>query len=334
MALAFTGAQGETAQEIASTMKYASNCTQEVAQNFRCILDQYQDSDLLKMANKIYVKEGKKIKDTYANTTKESYHAEAETINFSESEAAAQTINNWVENKTSGKITKLIPSQVLGDDTRLVLLNALHFKGNWQCKFDEADTHEGDFWTDAEQSVKVQYMRQTAYFNQGYFHKHKFSLLELPYKDSDLSMMILLPDERNGLKEVMEQLKDINLLELTEKISSDEIILVLPKFKVDFAVDAKNVLQEMGIEKAFSEEADFSGMLEPSEDINISNIFHKASIEVNEEGTEAAAASGAIMMARCLMSFEFIADHPFLYWIWNKKNILFAGTFVNAPKEA
>lgn len=90
----------------------------------------------------------------------------------------------------------------------------------------------------------------------------------------------------------------------------------------------------MGVEKAFSEEADFCGMLESAENMQISNVLHKACIEVNEEGSEAAAASGAVMMARCALTFEFIADRPFFYWIWNKKNILFAGAFVTAPKEA
>ncbi|XP_075168165.1 serine protease inhibitor 42Dd-like [Haematobia irritans] len=333
IALALAGAEGETAKEIAVSMKYGSTASAEIAKNFHCILDQYKDSKLLQMANKIYVKEGKNIKDDYKQMIQSDYYAGAESIDFTDNEAAAGLINSWVEDKTLGKIVDLIPSQVLGEDTLVLLLNALHFKGQWQNKFDEAYTKEGDFSIDSEQTVKVQYMRQTTHLNHAYIHEHKFSILEMPYNDSDLSMLILLPDAVDGLKDLMTKLKEVSLMELSQRMTNDEVILMLPKFRIDYSIDAKEILQEMGITKAFSNEADFSGMLDPSENMFISNIFHKASIEVNEEGTEAAAATGAVMMARCLMGFEFIADHPFIYYIWNKKNILFAGAFVNASKD-
>ncbi|XP_037825430.1 serine protease inhibitor 42Dd isoform X1 [Lucilia sericata] len=333
LALAFAGAEGETADEIANAMRFVSNFPPEVAETFQFVLEKYKDSDLLKIANKVYVQEGKSLKADYATATKEQYHAEAEEINFGECEAAAEAINSWVENKTNGKITNLVTPGNFNALTRLVLLNALHFKGDWEKKFDESHTQEDDFWIAEEQAVKVNYMNQKAKFGYGYFEELNCQALEMPYKDSDLSMFVLLPNEREGLKDLAEKLQDINLVDLADQMNTEEVVVKFPKFKVDYSVELCNVLKELGITKAFGGEANFSNILESPEDLYVSNVFHKACIEVNEEGCEAAAATSMIMMTRMMMMpLQFQADRPFLYMIWNKKNILFAGAFVNAPQ--
>ncbi|XP_073813460.1 serpin 55B [Musca autumnalis] len=334
LALAFAGAKEETADEIATAMKYVSNFPPEVAETFQFVLEKYKDSELLKIANKIYVQEGQEIKEDYAAATKEHYHAEADSVNFAENEAAAEKINTWVEEKTEGKITNLITPDCLDETTRLVLLNAMHFKGEWEKKFDESQTEEDDFWIAEEEAVKVNYMNQKEKFGYGYFEEYNCTALEMPYKDSDLSMFVMLPQEREGLKDLAEKLKEVNLVDLAEKMNTEEVVVKFPKFKVDYSIELSDILKEMGINKAFSDDADFSNILENPEGLSISKVFHKASIEVNEEGSEAAAATGMIMMTRMMMMpLQFVADRPFFYWIWNKKNILFAGAFVNAPAE-
>uniref|UniRef100_A0A1I8P6Z7 Serpin domain-containing protein n=1 Tax=Stomoxys calcitrans TaxID=35570 RepID=A0A1I8P6Z7_STOCA len=335
LALAFAGAKDDTAEEIATALQYVSNFPPEVAETFQFVLEKYKNSDLVKIANKVYVQDGKDIKPEYANATKEHYHAEAESLNFAESEAAAQTMNDWVKEKTAGKITELISADCLDATTRLVLLNALHFKGDWEKKFDEAQTEEDDFWIAEEESVKVKYMNQKAKFGYGYFEEYNCTALEMPYKDSDLSMFVVLPQEREGLKDLAAKLKEVNLVDLADKMNTEEVVVKFPKFKVDYSIELSDTLKKMGIKKAFSDCADFGNILESPEDISISKVLHKACIEVNEEGSEAAAATGMIMMTRMMMlPLQFIADRPFFYWIWNKKNILFAGAFVNAPNEA
>ncbi|XP_011187959.1 serine protease inhibitor 42Dd [Zeugodacus cucurbitae] len=333
VALAFAGASGETADQIAEGLNFASNFHPEVATTFAYVFDKYKDSELLKIANKVYVQQGHALKSDYQNELKESYNADAESVNFEESENTANAINSWVENKTAGKIKDLVQASAFSALTRLVLLNALHFKGLWAHKFDEEQTAEDDFWISEEESVKVQYMNQKAKFGYGYFEELDCQALELPYKNSDLSMLVLLPNEREGLKTLAEKLKSVNLVDLAGNIDANEDVVVkLPKFKVEFEVELTETLKKLGISKIFTDEADFSNMLESPEPLQVSQILHKAVIEVNEEGTEAAAATAMIMMARCLLiPLQFVADRPFFYAIWNKKNILFAGAFVNAP---
>ncbi|XP_039957783.1 serine protease inhibitor 42Dd [Bactrocera neohumeralis] len=333
VALAFAGASGETADQIAEGLKFASNFHPEVATTFAFVFDKYKDSELLKIANKVYVQQGHDLKPDYQTELKESYNAETENVNFEESENVAATINSWVEDKTAGKIKDLVQASAFSALTRLVLLNALHFKGLWAHKFEEEQTVEDDFWISEEESVKVQYMNQKAKFGYGFFEELDCQALELPYQDSDLSMLVLLPNEREGLKTLAEKLKSVNLVDLAGNLEANEDVVVqLPKFKVEYEVELTETLKKLGISKIFSEEAEFSNMLESPEPLQVSNVFHKAVIEVNEEGTEAAAATAMIMMTRCLLiPLQFVADRPFFYAIWNKRNILFAGAFVNAP---
>lgn len=245
LALAFAGAKDETAEEIATAMKYVSNFPPEVAETFQFVLEKYKESELLKIANKVYVQEGQDIKEDYAAATKEHYHAEAESVNFAENEAAAEKINSWVEEKTAGKISNLISSDCLDDTTRLILLNAMHFKGEWEKKFDEAQTEEDDFWTAEEESVKVQYMNQKEKFGYGYFEEYNCTALEMPYKDSDLSMFVMLPQEREGLKDLALILKDVNLVDLAEKMNTEEVVVKFPKFKVDYSIECSDLLKEV-----------------------------------------------------------------------------------------
>ncbi|ALC40555.1 Spn6, partial [Drosophila busckii] len=332
IALAFAGAQGETAEEIAKALRFASDFPPEVAETFQFVLDKYQNSELLKVANKLYVQEGKQLKADYESSIKEQYHSEAETINFGNNMDAAAKINSWVNAKTAGKITELVSADSLDANTRLVLLNAMHFKGSWAHKFDEASTEEDDFWVGEEQSVKVQYMNQKAKFGYGWFEDLNCTALDMPYQDSDLSMLVLLPQEREGLKDLAEKLKTVNLVDLAGKLEVEEVQVKFPKFKVDYSIELADKLKQLGITKMFDEGAEFNNLLESPEGIFVSKVLHKATIEVNEEGTEAAAATGMIMMTRMMMlPTQFQADRPFLYCIWNKRNIMFAGAFVNAP---
>ncbi|XP_030374814.1 leukocyte elastase inhibitor [Scaptodrosophila lebanonensis] len=332
VALAFAGAQGETADEIAKALHYVSNFPPEVAETFQFVLEKYRNSDLLKIANKLYVQQGKELKADYSAAIKEHYNSEAESINFAANEEAAQSINSWVNAKTNGKISELVSASNFNELTRIVLLNAIHFKGSWVHKFDEASTAEDDFWVGEEQSVKVQYMNQKAKFGYGYFEELGCTALDMPYKDSDLSLLALLPQEREGLKDLAEKLKSINLVDLAGKLNEEEVQVKFPKFKIDYSLDLGEKLKQLGINKMFTDGAEFDNLLESPEGLSVSNVLHKATIEVNEEGTEAAAATGIIMMTRMmLLPLQFVADRPFFYVIWNKRNILFAGAFVNAP---
>ncbi|XP_059225941.1 leukocyte elastase inhibitor [Stomoxys calcitrans] len=361
MALTFAGAKGKTADEIASAMKFVSNCPKEVGDSFCSVLEKFQNSPWIKIANKVYVSEGNVIKPEYAAVIEDHYHAAAETIDFAKSEDAAKHINAWIESKTAGEITDIVSAKSLSCDTRLALINALYFKGEWRQKFRQEYTSDHNFWLNEEVSVKVKFMYVESTFRYDFIKELDCECLELPYKDSDLSMLVLLPAKREGLKNLAKKLKNVNLLDLDKQLKEvfDKVVR-FPKFKIEYSIELSNVLKEvriiwniffiiyirgqpnmkkvtanstksaekncMGISTAFGKRAEFSNMLEAGERFNISKVFQKSSIEVNEVG-DIYPVPSALLAFRT--SREFDANHPFLYFVWNKKNILFAGAFVN-----
>jgi len=236
-----------------------------------------------------------------------------------------------VETQTKNKIKDLIPLGAIDDYTRLVLTNAVYFKGDWVLKFDKKKTKEADFKVSPEKTVKVQMMSLTgdkAKFN--YAETEQLQILEMPYEGDELSMLVILP------KENLESI-DINnkkLDELRGMLSERKISVYMPKFKFETKYFMSDDLKEMGMPTAFTSLADFSGMT-GKKDLFISKVIHQAFVEVNEEGTEAAAAT-AVIMAKSIAfkSNIFIADHPFMFIIQQKAtgNILFMGRVVDPGK--
>ncbi|KAL5287307.1 SERPINI1.2 family protein [Megaselia abdita] len=329
VALAYAGASGETAHEIVKGLRLVSDKREEVAESYAEFLQSYKDNQLVKIANKIYVNQNYKLKESFKEITGKYFNSEADTLNVANPAAAADKINKWVEDKTNNKIKDLISSDNIDDLTRLVLVNAIYFKGNWAKKFDKENTMKESFYFNENDSVQVDMMTQKSKFRFGVFEDLDATTLELPYADSNLSMLIVLPNQRTGLKDVGSKLKNKSIFEISQNMYETEVSVMFPKFKVDYAVELTEPLKKMGMTKMFSNAAEFDNMLEQPEELKVSKVLHKAFIEVNEEGTEAAAATGVIMMMRCALipepTKEFIVDHPFIYVIWDKKNILFAG---------
>lgn len=245
IALAFLGAKGETADEIAKGLNFASNLAHEVSETFQFVLDKYHNSPLLKVANKVYAMHGNHLKPSYEAAIKKHFHSEAESINFSLNDAAAKSINAWVKAKTEGKITDLVTPDSFDDSTRLVLVNAMHFKGQWMHKFKERDTKKDDFWISQKQSVKVHYMCAMKDFGYASFPELECTALEMPYKDADLSMFVLLPQKRDGLEQLAEKLKTVNLVDLSAKLVNDEVSVMFPKFKVESTIDLVDKLKQV-----------------------------------------------------------------------------------------
>jgi len=275
--------------------------------------------------------------EEYFSRVEQYYGGKVANLDFKqEPEKSRQTINSFIEQQTNDKIKELLPKSppVIKSDTRLVLTNAIYFKGEWVLQFDKSKTKEAEFKITPTQSVKAQMMTligEKAKFN--YAETENLQILEMPYKGEELSMLVLLP--REGTLEEFEQSLTIQKLnEWKNSIQETKIDVYLPKFKFETKYFMKEDLKAMGMPTAFSMAADFSGMT-GSQDLFIDNVIHQAFIEVNEEGTEAAAATAVIMAEEsAAFSNMFKADHPFIFIIQEKEtgNILFMGKMSDPTK--
>lgn len=259
-----------------------------------------------------------------------NYKASVDEVSFSsDGEKIRKDVNEWVNQKTSGMIKSLLDKK-LSEDTRAILLNAIYFKGKWTDQFKLEKTKEATFFNGDGTEAKVAFMEHSRRsFNLGELQLagENVQILELPY-DGSVSMFIVLPDERNGLKNLEPKLNIEELEKVTSNLyKSRQVNVWLPKFKFEMKTVLNDLLAKLGIETIFTREADLSGV-NGLTNLYVSEVLHKAVIEVNEEGTEAAAATAAVMMMRSMpMEHDFRADHPFLFFIKEKASnvMLFFG---------
>ena len=250
------------------------------------------------------------------------------------SAGVVKVINEWVDAKTGGKIKNLVNKDCVNEFTRLILVNAIYFKGDWNLKFDRNLTEEADFHVSESETVKVQMM----FMNKkdmlyGVDDKLSCQVLELPYFGKSLSMFILLPDlSRTTLKKMEDKLTPEVLQDL--RVWSSEVRAWVPRFKLETDFNLNDILKALGVKNLFKDGlADLSG-IDGKKDLFVSNVLHKTFLEVTEEGSEAAAATAVVMALECAMTFreppEFRANHPFVFFIRDcqTKSVLFQGRLV------
>jgi len=271
----------------------------------------------LHVANALWIAEGFELFKEYVDTAKTYYDSEVDTVNFETN--GADIINEWVKNKTEEKIEKLFDPDSLSG-VKLVITNAIYFNGTWTLPFDEKRTSEQNFIVNAQKTVKVPMMSRVSYYN--YTDTDKIQILELPYLGDRLSMLILLPNDMDGIKSIEESLSAQKISQWNDDLLQMRLSVQIPKFTMETDYDLVPELKNLGINAAFGP-ADFSGI--SNADLFISQAVHKAFVDVNEVGTEAAAATGIAMMESMPPSFR--ADHPFIFIIQDKETgiILFIG---------
>jgi serpin B len=333
LAMAYAGARGNTASEMAKTLHFTLPQPQlnpamgALLSDLNAVHDGYQ----LTVANALWAQQGYNFLDTFLQLLKTDYGAGLNQVDFKgATEAARVTINRWVEQKTQDKIMDLLQPGTLAPSTRLVLTNAIYFKGDWQTQFDKAQTRDEDFYPSQTQTKKLAFMHREDGLN--YFDGGTFQLLELPYKNKELSLIVLLPKDRSGLPALEQSLTAASTQQwLSQVVQRDKVIVALPKFKSTQQFELGGTLGAMGMAEAFSGSADFSGMT-GKRDLAISDVIHKAYIDVNEEGTEAAAATAVGFRALAMRGPVeqppvFRADHPFIFLIRDNRSssILFMG---------
>lgn len=336
LAMTYAGARTQTAEQMAKTLHF----NLEPDKLHAAMGALYKNLNAggqkrgyrLNVANALWGQKNFGFLPDFLNVTKTHYAAGFNEVDFAgASEAARKTINDWVEKETQQKIKELIKPGVLGTLTRLVLTNAIYFKGDWASKFKKEATREEPFHLRSDKQVKVLMMNQTGKFR--YLEDETFQALELPYVGKDLAMLVFLPKKIGSLSEFEKTLIAAKLKEWLAKLQSQEVIVSLPKFKMTAEFSLAPVLSAMGMPLAFdSRKADFSGMSGSTERLFVSAVVHKAFVEVNEEGTEAAAATGVVVTTRSERVLRrFRADHPFIFLIRDNRtgSILFVGRVSN-----
>lgn len=351
LAMACAGAQGQTERQMIKAMRFPVIAGEQPPatskslmlrkrfhQQFGAIIKNLNNRAAkgayeLSVANALWGQKGSHFLKEFTDLVEKDYDGHLNEVDFiGATEAARKTINTWVEEQTKDKIKDLIPPGSLDRLTRLVLTNAIYFKGNWAKQFEKDRTREAPFTLSGDEKVDVPMMNQTERF--GYFRSENLQMLELPYVDNELSMIIFLPKEPDGLGRFEKQLNFENLSEWLGRLRRTKVIVSVPRFKITSEFGLADVLRSMGMTDAFTDKADFSGM-NGEKDLHISAVLHKAYVDVTEEGTEAAAATGVVVGITSVQPQPpvFIADHPFLFLIRDNvtDSILFIGRVAN-PK--
>ena len=333
LAMTYGGARGNTATQMADVLHFDLP-GQRLHAAYRGLMthlnsQQRKGSLRLNVANALWAQKDYRFLPEFTKLCKDNYGAGLQELDFAHAlEAARTTINDWVEKKTEGKIKDLIPPGAIGPLTRMVLTNAIYFKGDWQHKFKEAATRDARFWTSAAEGADVPTMHQVDSF--GYRDAGDCQVLEMPYMGGGQSMVVLLPKERDGLAAFEEKLTSERLADLTAGIRYERVNVSLPKFTFTSSFSLGAALKSLGMLDAFAPgAADFSGMT-GSRDLFIGAVIHKAFVDVYEEGTEAAAATAVMMVGTAFRPQEpkvFKADHPFVFVIRDRRTgaVLFMG---------
>lgn len=341
LAMAYAGAKGQTAQQMAKVLHFDGPQGQ-IEQDFAKLIAAWKEQEKsgkvqLNLANAMWGQAGYPFQPAFNQTLQASFGTAIHPADFRQPEQARKAINDWVAQQTQQKIKDLMPPGSITPATLLVLANAIYFKAHWDREFSTQVTTEADFHVTGDKTTRVPMMRQTSSFR--YLKDEGFSALEMTYADQSFSMIAFLPDQPDGLADFEKSLTSQKLLgwiDRLEKSGQRQVRVSFPKYKISQDLQLKEILSQMGMPLAFSPRADFSGINAGREPLFIGAAIHKAYVNVDEKGTEAAAATGISVAAAALVSRipEFKADHPFLFVIRDNQTggVLFMGRIVN-PAE-
>jgi len=320
LAMTYAGAGGQTREQMAWVMHFPME--QEAFHAAYALIEQGiaehagGENARLMSANALWAQHGYPFHETFLDLMDRYYAAAFYEIDFARSpETARERINSWVEDKTGGKITGLLKPRDIRGDTTLVLSNALYFKGLWAAQFNPEQTREGMFHINNDEQVRVPMMNQQGSFRM--IELPGLKILELPYVGEELSMIVVLPSEIDGLAALERRLDARDLQSWIKQVRAKRLSTVqvcLPVFTLKAQYQLGETLSNMGMPLAFTHAADFSGM-SADKDIFISDVVHGAVIEIHEEGTEAAASTAVIMTKSVSSARVFAADHPFIFMI-------------------
>ena len=331
LAMLSLGAAGQTRTEI-NSVAHLTMPSGQLGQSFKSFLDQFRHLDsetTLQNANAVFVDKGWRILPAYVATTKDDLYASVQSCQFNDSKSADE-INSWIASKTSGKIKNMIQGN-LSSEQGVVLVNATYFKATWQNQFDPAMTKDDEFHTDLK-TVTVPMMNATAHFNCGKDDSAEF--IELPYGDGRLSALIVMPTQ-DDLQVYTKKFDATTYSTIFKGMRKREAHIGMPRFKSSYKNDMVRTLQGAGMKKAFTSQAEFSNM-SANKSFSVGYFLHATYLDVNEEGTEAAAATVAEgSKGLSFPTWSMDVDHPFLFFIINNsdRSILFSAAIYDPTVE-
>lgn len=334
------GAQGSTRKEIRHSMGYEGLKGGEefsFLRDFSNMASAEENQYVMKLANSLFVQNGFHVNEEFLQMLKMYFNAEVNHVDFSQNVAVANSINKWVENYTNSLLKDLVSPEDFDGVTNLALINAVYFKGNWKSQFRPENTRTFSFTKDDESEVQIPMMYQQGEFYYGEFSDGSneaggiYQVLEIPYEGDEISMILALSRQEVPLATLEPLLKAQLIEEWANSVKKQKVEVYLPRFTVEQEIDLKDILKALGVTEIFIKDANLTAMSDKKE-LFLSKAVHKSCIEVNEEGSEAAAASGMIAISRMAVLYpQVIVDHPFLYLIRNRKSgiILFMGRVMN-----
>src|ERR1019366_8840712 len=336
LSMALAGARGRTAEEIQSVLHLHYDSTYDAALGAllaNLTKDGNTGGNELHTANGLWVQKGFAILPDFENTLTNNYHAPLTPLDFrANPEAARSQINRWTEEHTKEKIANLLPAGSLDSQTRLVLTSAIYFYGKWQAPFVPSRTQPAPFTLPTGATRQASFMNQTAHFR--YTETPHAQVLEMRYAGTGIAFDVLLPKTLTGVADLEKSLTFENLTGWLRDLAARNVQASLPKFPAESEFSLRKALSTMGMPTTFTDKADFSG-IDAHRGLAISEVAHKAFVDVSEQGTEAAAATGITMHATAMRMREeavvFRADHPFLFLIRDTRSgvVLFIGRLMN-----
>ncbi len=332
LAMTYNGAKGETQASIAKTLELQGMSLEEVNQanaSLRTALEAKETNLQVYLANSVWVTEGVSFNPELLGINNDFYHAKVRSLNFQDSNSLS-IINDWVKQSTNGKIEKIIDQ--IEPNSIMFLINAAYFKATWSIPFLKKATQDHPFTLLDGTQKQYPMMFQSGEYR--YLQNEVFQAVNLPYGEGRFSMCIFLPNHGVSVHRILENLSCDNWDKWISQFELQQGYLGLPRFKFEYSIELNNTLKSLGMGIAFDERsADFSGMCPISQNICIDKVKHKTFIEVNEEGTEASAATSVEIVLKGFVSesqFNMIVDRPFFCTIQDNqtKTILFMGTIV------
>ena len=341
LGMALHGAEGETREEMKQVLEFHNLSIDDINESYRGLLDllPFIDPEVeLLIANSMWYRIGFPVLGSYIETNKKYFDAVVDALDFNLPEAS-EIMNNWVKEKTKGLIEDIVPEEI-DPLTMMYLINAVYFKGDWAVQFDKKDTRDADFRLDDGSSIPVKMMHQKDSFRVSLSYQD-VSIIDLPYSEGHYSMTIVLPPQGVSTHEITESMTSEKWQSWIDKLPDEprEIDVYLPRFTLEYEETLVDVLKAMGMRKAFEEyEAEFDGIYDRNkvggENLYISDVMHKTFVDVNEEGTEAAAAT-SVEFGLTSAPPTFRVDRPFLMAIreTSSDTILFIGKIVKPDSQ-